>query len=201
MAQLPDLDLWLLEPKAERLTYPYCVWSMLEALEAREAEAGRKADWLFWVEDDIAPLPDVYAKLRAAADPVERPYMAALAYCRTQPYWPGVARRQWHAEQGLMEIAQWPKAPAEGVWPVDQVGMCAALIHRSLLGRVAPPQFNVVPNQSGAMGPDAFWSMRLKQIGVYPHVCCDVEVEHLVSVLPVGRELSEAYNEAQRHAQ
>ena len=193
-----EVELWLLEPAAERLTYPFCVWAMIDALTVREKGEERKADWLLWLEDDIVPPPDLYAKLRDAADPAERPYVAALAHCREKPYWPGVAMRRWRPDHGLMEVVQWSSAPSEGVHPVDQVGMCAALIHRSLLGRVRPPLFSVLASEGVAMGPDAFWSMRLKQIGVQPYICCDVEVEHLSPPVGIDRALSMAFNARMR---
>ena len=192
-------ELWLLEPEVERLTYPFCVTVMLDALYAREKAEGR-ADWLLWLEDDIVPPADLYQKLRAAADPADKPYMTALAHCRAKPFWPGAAMHHWHAQEALMEVAQWPEAPAEGVHAVDQAGMCAALIHRSLLGRVRDPQFTVIHTQSVGMGPDAYWSMRLRQIGVQPYVCCDVEVGHLAPPPVINRALSIAYNEGLRNA-
>jgi len=188
-----------LEPTVERSTYPFCVTAMLDSLYAREKADGR-ADWLFWLEDDIVPPADLYAKLRAAADPADRPYMTALAHCRAKPFWPGVAMHHWHAKDSLMEIAQWQKAPSEGVHAVDQAGMCAALIHRSLLGRVREPKFSVLVSDTGSMGPDAYWSMRLRQNGVQPYVCCDVEVGHLAPPVVINRQLSIAWNESLRDA-
>ena len=199
MARATHAELWLLEPAQERLTYPFCVAAMLEALYGREKAEGR-VDWLLWLEDDIVPPPGLYATLRAAADPVERPYMAALAHCRAKPFWPGVAMHHWHIKESLMEVAQWQMAPDEGVHAVDQAGMCAALIHRSLLGRVREPQFSVLVSENTSMGPDAYWSMRLRQIGVQPYVCCDVEVGHLAPPPVINRALSIAFNEGLRNA-
>ena len=42
--------------------------------------AEREADWLFWVDTDMGFAADTVDRLMAAADPVERPVVGALAF-------------------------------------------------------------------------------------------------------------------------
>lgn len=188
-------NLWLLDPRWERRTYPFCVQGMVDLMLVTEKDRGEKVDWFFWLEDDIIPAPDVYFRLRAVADIEERPYVAALAYCRTRPYFPGVATII--QENGIRCAAQWQDAPHEGVVPVDRVGMCAALFHRSIFDRVSQPWFGVDVASDRGIGPDAFWCSRLKAHGIQPYLCCDVTVGHLGEPPIITQEISEQWN-AQR---
>jgi len=181
-------NLWLLDIP-DRLTYPFSHRAIVESLEQREKQDGRRADWLFIIEDDIVPATDLYDVLRAAVDPVNKPYVSALAYCRTEPYWPGAA--DVIPTNGRFGVRQWESAPQSGTLPVDQVSMCAALFHRSLFDRVAKPWFG-----TGDIGPDAFWCKRLKMHGIQPYMCCDAEVGHLATGTIINRKRSEAWNAA-----
>ena len=184
---------WVISPQRDRLTYPFCVSGYIYALFAREEAEGCRADWLLWLEDDVVPPADLYEKLRAAADPLHKPYVCALAYCNSPPYWPGVADIE-----GNRRI-QWQEAPAEGTHAVDSVGMCAALFHRSVFDRVKEPWFGVLPpRENSGIGPDAYWCYRLKEHGIQPYVCCDAEVGHVGTGPVITRELSERWN-AQQH--
>ena len=184
-----DVDLWLLHPRYERRTYPFCVNDMVAAMLAAEKSKGRRADWLFYVEDDIVTSPDTFAKLRAAADPQARPFVSALTYCRTPPYGPGVANIV--TQNGLVYADQWRTAPIAGTHPADQVGMCACVIHRSLFNRIAEPWFEIYADLGHSSGPDASWCGKLRTAGIAPQVCCDAEVGHL----DTGRVITRADSE------
>lgn len=184
--QLPEANLWVLEPERDRLTYPFCVYGYVRAMFDDEKRRDKRADWFFWIEDDIVPPEDLCETLLAAADPEDKPFMAALAYCRTPPYGPGLVTVKNPFRY------QWAKAPTSGVHPVDSVGMCACLIHRSLFDRVAEPWFGVLPpTEHLGFGPDAWWCNRLVNSGIQPYVCCDAEVKHIADGVLIGREISE----------
>lgn len=188
---MPKENLWLLRPIQERLTYPFCVFWHVRAMMDREKVEGRRADWFFWLEDDVIPPEDCYAKLRAAADSESRPFVSALAYARVPPYGPAIISAK--EMNGVLMRSQWEKAPVSGTHPADAVGMCACIIHRRLFDLVDEPWFEVQSPQSGysGMGPDALWCYRLKQIGIQPHVCCDIEVGHVGDGVVANRALSE----------
>jgi len=189
-------DLWLLELK-DRLTYPFSHNAMMDALFDREKLEGHECDWLFILEDDIVPKPDLYEKLRAAADPDTRPCVAALAYCRQPPFLPGAATV--HKVNGTCYGQQWRSAPESGTVPADSVAMCAMLIHRSLFRRVSKPWFGIIgPESTGGMGPDAFWSRRLKDHGIQPYLCCGAEVGHWTTGEVVDRDTSQAWAKQQQ---
>jgi hypothetical protein len=194
--QFSDENLWLLRHPRDRLTYPFCVYHYVQAMFEREVEAGHKADWFLWIEDDIVPDDDVYEKLRAAADPKDRPFVASLAYTRTPPYGPGVVSVRQLGEATTRE--QWPDVPESGTHPADSVGMCACLIHRSLFDRVPEPWFDVLPpKKHGGIGPDAFWCERLRQCGIQPYVCCDAEVSHVGPSVLINRKTAKRWRDAQ----
>uniref|UniRef100_A0A6M3IRL1 Glycosyltransferase n=1 Tax=viral metagenome TaxID=1070528 RepID=A0A6M3IRL1_9ZZZZ len=184
--QFHEDSLWLLRQPHDRLTYPYCVYWYVNAMFDRERSDGRRADWFLWIEDDIVPQDDLYEKLRAAADPEDRPYVSALAYTRTPPYGPGIASV---SKLGNVNTrTQWEDVPQSGTHPTDSVGMCAALFHRSLFDRIPEPWFGVMPpNKRGGIGPDAFWCSRLIENGIQPYVCCDAEVEHIGPPVLINR--------------
>jgi len=188
--------LWLLRHPHDRLTYPFCVYWYVQAMFERERAENRRADWFLWIEDDIVPSDDLYERLRAVADPEDRPFVAALAYTRTPPYGPGAVSVR---KLGNVKTrAQWENVPADGVHPVDSVGMCAALFHRSLFDRVSEPWFGVLPpSKRGGIGPDAYWCERLRQHGIQPYVCCDAEVKHIGPPVLIDRHSAARWAAAQ----
>jgi len=193
---LPEENLWLLRAPDDRLTYPFCVYWFVEAMFQREEKEGRRADWFLWIEDDIVPQDDLYERLRASADPVNRPFVAALAYTRTPPYHPGIANVRQLGE--VITREQWSVAPISGTHPVDSVGLCAAIFHRSLFDRVPQPWFGVLPpHKTGGMGPDAFWCKRLLECGIQPYVCCDAEVGHIGPSVLIDRASAEKWRARQ----
>jgi len=194
--EFPEENLWLLRSPLDRLTYPFCVFWFVQAMFEREKKEWRRADWFLWIEDDIVPQDDLFEKLRAAADPLNRPYVAALAYCRTPPYGPGVATSK-KMDNNKILWTQWEEAPKSGTHPASSVGMCAALIHRSLFDRVPKPWFGVgAPHKSGGMGPDAFWCLRLIENGIQPYVCCDAEVKHVGPSVLIDRSSASRWEAA-----
>lgn len=194
--QFPAENLWLLKQPHDRLTYPFCVYWFVQAMFDREQKEGRKADWFLWIEDDIMPPDDVYDTLRAAADPDDKPFVSALAYCRTPPYGPGIASVRKLGN--VTTRVQWADAPTSGTHPCDSVGMCAALFHRSLFDRVPEPWFGVAPpSANSGIGPDAWWCDKLLKHGIQPYVCCDAQVDHIGPSIRVDRRSAERWRAAQ----
>lgn len=189
--EIPKGNLWLLKPHNERLAWPLSNFWLVVSMIVQEEVAGRKADWLLYVEDDIQVPSDIYSKLRAAADPTDRPFMAAVGYCRNEPYLPGVTQMVGHRE------TQWRSAPPAGVHAVHTAPLCATLLHRSIFDRIEEPWFNTVPPQSdkgGVTGPARWFCLQCHKAGITPHVCCDVEIGHVLQPLMINRKKSETWN-------
>lgn len=88
------------------------------------------ADWLWFVDTDIGFPPDALCQLVEAADPVERPIIAGLAfvvqYGHVAANW-----ARWDAERtSLLPLARLPDAVLS---EVDGCGMACTLIHRTVL--------------------------------------------------------------------
>lgn len=167
--------LWLLRPPQTRLTYPFCVRWLVHDMFVTEAKFGKRADWFLWMDDDVLPPIDGYARLRDAADPETRPHVAALAYSRTDPYMPSAMVEDETGEH------YWLDRPQSGTHPVSHVGMSLCLVHRSVFDIVPEPWFDVgVPVRGNAgYGPDVSFSRKLKECGIQPHICLDCECGHL----------------------
>ena len=194
--EIPEGNLWLLKPHNERLSWPLSNFWIVVSMLVQEEIAGRKADWLFYVEDDILLPRDVYAKLRAAADPEKRPFMAAVGYCRNAPYWPGVTQKSM-GDRGWETETQWQVAPPAGIHAVHTAPLCATLLHRSIFDRIAEPWFNTVAPVStggGVTGPARWFCLQCHKAGIVPHVCCDVDIGHALQPLMMDRRKSEQWN-------
>lgn len=189
--EYPYGNLWLLSI-AERLPYPFAIFNALNCMFVTEKAVGRKADWFFWLDDDMVVPTDCVKKLRAAADPVERPYVAAVGYDRMWPHKPAVWTKQRFGETEQMRRLD--PIPASGIHRVGYTGLSAVLFHRSLFDRVSEPWFAVVPplncNSGEAvngMNPDIWWCQQMEQAGVPVHICCDFDVFHLGAPAAAGR--------------
>lgn len=172
-----DFDIWLLRPIQTRLTYPFCVRWMLEDMFDREKRSGKKADWFLWMDDDIIPPENGLHILRANADPITRPHVAAIAYSRNAPYFPSA----------VIDGKAWEDHPSSGTFAVDHVGMSMCLVHRSVFEKIPEPWFGIdIPVEgNNGYGPDRFFSKKLRQYGIRPHVCFDVECGHLMDGLAI----------------
>jgi len=193
---IPEGNLWNLRPKNERMGWPYSdYWYIMSMLE-QERQAGRKADWLLYLEDDVIVPQNLFSLLREAADPVDRPIMSTVGYSRDDPYWPGVLELD---ENGVEY--QWRVAPEDGVREVSGAPFCAILIHRRIFDVVPEPWFNLMPmatNSRYACGPDRWFFQQCAKAGIYPHVRCDVNIEHILPPVTMDRRKSEAWQDRYR---
>jgi len=210
LTQLYGENLWLLKSKA-RLPYPYAPLYAVAGMFQTEETVGRKADWLLWLDDDTVVRPDCYDALRAAADPVDKPFVSAVALDRSPPFrvaaWNTEKmgelefKKQWIAPdpEAMPEEARYKLKPNEmwmptsGIHKVTCCGLCAALIHRSLFDKIPQPWFAVLPGATDLQGnvahkinPDSWWCQQLTDHGVDVHVTCDTLVTHLGANMPVN---------------
>ena len=191
-------NLWLI-PAQERMPYPdaclYAVASMMQT----ERVTGRKADWFLWLEDDVVVPSDLFEKLRSAADPEKRPFVATVGYDRYPKFLPAV----WdETKEGRLK--RWVDQPSDGVVEVAATGLVAALFHRSLFDVVPQPWFGVTqrhlknfhenvdspadsPIAVGAgFKPDMFWSRKLHECGIPILVHCGVTTTHMGLSIPIN---------------
>ena len=188
------VNLWII-PVHERMPFPDAILFTLGAMMNMEVATGRKADWFFWVEDDVCVPKDIVRHFRANADPAKRPFIAAVAYDRNPPFMPAVW--DWLPDGNLR---QWTheEVPQAGLHEVGAVGLTAALIHRSVFDRVEEPYFAAgspmltfgdKKNQIvKGIKPDGWWSIRLKQKGIPSYVHAGVLVTHLSARIPINRD-------------
>lgn len=184
-------NLWMI-PVHERMTFPDAPLFAVAAMFNMEEYASRKADWFVWVEDDICVSQDTVRKLRAAADPIKRPFVAAVGYDRNPPF--PISVWDWE-DDGLV---RWETIPDQEVVQAGATGLTAALIHRSVFDRVKEPYFAAgsamltlghKDNQiQRGIKPDAWWSCRLKDAGIPTFIHTGINVTHLGARIPVNRE-------------
>lgn len=190
-------NIWLLH-NYERLPYPYAIFYSVTGMLLTEEAAGRKCDWFFWMDDDVAVPMDIVRKLRAAADPEERPFVAAVGYDRLWPHEPSVWVRPDDALP-MVPPTRMDPIPDSGVHKVYATGLCAALFHRSLFDKVSEPWFAIAPpiydTQGGltrsGINPDIWWSEMMHAAKLPLHICCDTEIIHLGKGLGVCRSTAE----------
>ena len=195
---------WVL-PTMERLPYPYAIFYSLSSMFATEKQAGRKADWFFWLDDDVVVPRDVVRILRAAADPEERPFVAAVGYDRLWPHRPAVWKVIETGSNKMPLAVRFDPVPESGTHRVHTTGLCAAIFHRSLFDKVSEPWFAVAPpvydiggGHERGINPDTWWSEQMNNAGLPVYVCCDVEIIHLGKSIAVCRKTAGIMRELNR---
>lgn len=184
--QMDKGNLWFLRPHNDRLTFPFSHYWVIKAMVAQEKLYGRRADWLLWLDDDLVVPPDTYDILRAAADPMERPLVAAMARTRYAPFLPGVTELDANGRE-----FQWRASPYEGCHPARTVPFCITLFHRSLFDRVPQPWFDVstpILEENHVTGPDRWFCLQMEKVGIVPYVSCDINVKHLMAPRGIGND-------------
>ena len=193
-------NLWIL-PTMARLTYPFAPLYAVASLFKTEAVAGTKADWFVWIDDDVIVPKDLIRKLRMAADPEDRPFVAAVGYDRYPPFQPAV----WEPKKtgDVTHRQHWEDSKPSGVYQVDTTGLCAAIFHRSFFDRVPQPWFSSLPPITDLDGgieskvnPDAWMCNQCKEAGVPIYVTCDVDITHIGLPMPINRRTAPIFREA-----
>lgn len=193
----PGRNLWPLNI-VERMPYPFAIFHAIDCMFATEKQIGRRADWFLWLDDDVVVPPDCVAKLRAVADPIERPFVAGVGYDRNWPHKPAVWVEKSSGECTWMERMK--DVPESGVHKVHYTGLTVALFHRSLFDdRVSEPWFAVMPpihspsshgGHLNGMNPDIWWCEQMGRAGIAPYICCDFPVYHLGAPMAAGPNTS-----------
>jgi len=181
-------NLWLL-PTRERMPFPDAPLFAIATMQQCEKLMSRKVDWFLWIDDDVTVPQDTYEKLREAAHPTLRPFVATVGYDRCFPYSPAV----WDHDNG--QATRWTISPDKGVHRVAATGLACALIHRSVFERAAQPWFkapgrtldeNSVPED--AWKPDSWFCKQCNEAEIPIHVRADIQVTHFGYQMPVNRQ-------------
>jgi len=150
-------------------------------------------EWLFWIDTDMGFLPDTIDRLLAAADPVERPMVGALAFGLREVAYDGYGGRRVMPVPTLYMPAKdtdgtigftnrW-EYPADALTQVAGTGAACVLIHRGLLEQMRA-QFGDVwyePVRYGngrAISEDLSFCARVGQLGVPIFVHTGVKTTH-----------------------
>ncbi len=183
-------NLWITYTQ-ERMTYPDAPLYALASIFHTERETGRKADWILWLDDDVSVPPDVFFRLRQAADPKDRPFVATVGFDRLHPFWPAV----WETINN--KLVRWEFPPDKGVYQVRGTGLVCALMHRSLFDRIPQPWFAISPavltdpqgNRDVKRGikPDSWLTHVLSDAGIPVFVECSITTTHFGQAIPINR--------------
>lgn len=165
--------------------------------------AERDGDWLFWIDTDQGFAADTVDRLLAAADPVARPVVGALAFSLREMDPDGVGGWRTRATPTVFDWAQikimddddrqvgeqqgfrvrWDY-PANTVTRVAGTGSACILVHRSAFERVAekygPVWYDSFPNISTGdlVSEDLSFCIRLGTLDVPVHVHTGVQTTH-----------------------
>lgn len=151
------------------------------------------ADWVLWLDDDMAPAPphDLLERLhRTGCD-----FVGAVAYRRDPPYLPCVAR----IEDG--NAVAFDPDPTQPLVRADLTGFACVLTHRRVLQAVVD-RTNGKPfawNGDEGLGEDYYFCMHARAAGVALHIVPDLVVGHATDLV-VGAAQRRPYIDGPRPA-
>lgn len=130
--------------------------------------------WLFFLDDDVIPPPDVIPRLKAHGQDI----VSGIYWRRQPPLLPVMLRE---TPQGAMHIAEWqPGALIEA----DLVGAGCLLIHRRVLERMPKPWFEWTLDRDDRpakerASEDFEWCRKAKRLGFKVSVDTSVQCLHV----------------------
>lgn len=149
-----------------------------------------KADWLMWIDSDMAWQPDAIEQLLAVTDPSERPIVGGLAFgALNDQLFPTIYHLAPLAEGGFSTVRVYDY-PRDALVRCDATGAAFLLIHRGALERIRDhefddtyPWFAESRNAGQPVGEDITFCLRARQLGIPVHVNAAVKVGHHKSTL------------------
>lgn len=131
--------------------------------------------WLFFLDDDVVPPPDVYARLARH----DKDIVSGLYYRRAEPIAP--VMMAYDSEGQAQWITQW--SPPNSLIEADLVGAGCLLIHRRVLEQMPKPWFEWQLGRDDLqhkLSEDfAFCRRAKKDFGFSIHVDTSVACEHI----------------------
>jgi hypothetical protein len=152
------------------------------------------ADWLLWLDTDMGFQADTLERLLAAADPVSRPIVGALAFTQREEESDGMGGWRCRATPTVFDWAKLDDGQmgfaVRWGYPHDMLTRCAGtgsaciLIHRSVFERVEERYgrswYDRVPNVSmgQVISEDLSFCLRAGTLGIPVHVHTGVKTSH-----------------------
>lgn len=148
------------------------------------------ADWLMWIDSDMAWNPDALEQLLAVADPTDRPIVGGLAFgSLDDKLFPTIYHLASMPEGGFSTVRVFDY-PRDALVRCDATGAAFLLIHRTALERIRDhgfnrtfPWFQETENAGQPVGEDITFCLRARQLGIPVHVNAAVKVGHHKSTL------------------
>lgn len=150
------------------------------------------AEWLFVVDTDMGFAPDTVDRLIAAADPVERPIVGALAFAQREVEVDGLGGYRCQPRVTILDYIDGPHGgqfAGRTTWQANTLTRCAAtgmaciVIHRSVVQAIHDQHgtwFDRIPAADGGLlGEDVSFCVRAGAAGFPVYVHTGVRTTHL----------------------
>ena len=182
-------------------------WSSANVSQARNSLTRKflddypQAEWLWWIDADMAWDPEALDTLMAVADPVKAPIVGGLCFGASHDVlWPTIY--QLAEVDGRVTTVRVDDFPRNAVLQVGATGAAFLLIHRSALERIRDHGFNrtftwfqETELHGEPVGEDLTFCLRAAQLGIPVYVHTGVKVGHHKSHL-LTEELFTSQREA-----
>lgn len=194
---------------AQRITGLHNEWSSANVSAPRNRLTTKfldetDAEWLWWIDADMAWDPEALDGLLAAADPVERPIVGGLCFGAFHDMlFPTIY--QFGERDGKLTTVRVADYPDDAVVQVAATGAAFLLIHRSALQTIRAREFNATfpffqeTEMSGdPVGEDLTFCLRAAACDIPVHVTTAVKVGHHKSHLLTHELFQRQRQEAER---
>lgn len=153
--------------------------------------SAKDSPWLFWTDTDMGFAPDTVDRLIAAADPVERPIMGALAFSSKEIRPDGLGG-YW--TQPIPTVLDWTVTPSgeagfaarfgyehDSVVRCSGTGAACIVVHRSVFETLGPNPYEPLrnPTTGDLLGEDLSFCARAAEHDIPVHVHTGVKTSHL----------------------
>lgn len=170
-------------------------WSSANVSAPRNALTKRfvddtDADWLLWIDSDMAWQPEALEALLASADPTERPIVGGLCFGALHDELFPTIYHLAAMDGGGFSTVRVNDYPPGAMIRCTATGAAFLLIHRSALVAIRDhgfnrtfPWFQETENNGQPVGEDITFSLRAGQLDIPVHVNASVRVGHHKSTL------------------
>ena len=144
---------------------------------AVEHARANEVDWILWLDDDMAPPPELLERLHATG----KSFVGALAFKRDPPHEPCVHR----IVENRAEF--FDPDPNEPIVEADATGFACLLMHRTVWDTVWDRTDGRPFAYRTGMGEDVYFCAQARAAGVQLFIVPDLVVGHVTDVV-IGRE-------------